>query len=134
MFMVWEGGKADVAAAAAHAGLSTHAVRCALLKPHVIRFYDEQRQVLLTGERARNIHRLKELRDQDENRTAAVQAVDRLEEAAENRRSKGGNAVNRSPGIVIVIAGRDPQMKVDGSVIEMNASGSAEDDNGPDDA
>jgi len=76
--MVWEGSCRPEAANAA--GLKDHSVREALRKPHVKAFYRAQLEVLRTSERARNIHALARIRDQDQNKMAVVAAVKALEE------------------------------------------------------
>lgn len=106
------------AEAAAKAGIAEHTLYQALRKPSVLAFWNECLQVLRTGERARNIHRLTEIREQDENRTAAVQAIKVLEEATESR-SNSGSARAVTPGVVINITTRE-QTAVDATVIEIN--------------
>jgi hypothetical protein len=75
--MVWNGSPRDQAAL--EAGMSNHGLRDALKKPHVKTYYTEQLEVLRTSERARNIHRLAEIRDAANN-MPAVQAIKALEE------------------------------------------------------
>src|SRR4051812_8485787 len=70
--MVWRGLACD--AAAKEAGLSTRALRSALEKPHCLAFLRSQRKTLLAAEGPRTIVTLCELRDQNENRNAAVAA------------------------------------------------------------
>src|SRR6185437_11537377 len=67
--MVWFGDKRAVAAETA--GLSDHGLRSALRKPHVLGYLRSELTLLREGERPRNVHRLAELRDQDDNRNAA---------------------------------------------------------------
>ena len=54
---------------------------------------------LRAGERAQNLHRLADLRDQDDNRAAAVKAIQVLEEL--DALSIARPAGQTSPGIVI---------------------------------
>jgi hypothetical protein len=97
--MVWFGDKrADAATAAC---MSDHGLRSALRKPHVLAFYRRELGALREGERARNVHRLVELREQDENRNAAVKAIQVLEMTDPEIMRRGGDGT--SPGIVIRI-------------------------------
>ena len=80
--MVWEGSCRPEAAKAA--GLKDHSLREALRKPHVKAFYRAQLEVLRTSERARNIHALARIRDQDQNKMAAVAAVKALEQIGDD--------------------------------------------------
>lgn len=75
--MVWEGKLFNEAAATA--GFNVHAMRKALERPHVRQYLREQKQVFRDSASAKNYHRAVEIRDQDENRTAAVQAIKLLE-------------------------------------------------------
>ena len=74
----------DYQRAAAKAGLTTHALRLALAKPHVARYLKEQVQVLRTAQGPRNIHRLCEIRDAANN-MPAVNAIKALEQLPEER-------------------------------------------------
>jgi hypothetical protein len=60
-------------------GITDNALYQALRKPAVLAYWNEALQVLRTGERPRNLHRLVEIRDQNANLTAAVQAIKLLE-------------------------------------------------------
>jgi alcohol dehydrogenase class IV len=83
--MVWFGdARADAATAA---GLTDHGLRTALRKPHVLAYLRSELALLREGERPRSIHRLIELREQDENRNAAVKAIQVLEELTEGPRA-----------------------------------------------
>jgi hypothetical protein len=99
MRMVQLGEKRDDAARAV--GLATHTVYVALTKPHVKAFYFAQLEVLRTSERARNIHRLAEIRDAANN-MPAVQAIKALEEIDDVATGRSA-AVQRGPGLQIVI-------------------------------
>jgi hypothetical protein len=98
--------KTDYAAAAKHANLTAHAVRSALEKPHVKAYYMAQVDVLRTSERARNIHRLVEIRDAADNMPAviAIKEINRVDET-----QSGVAAQHRAPGVVIVIQNGAPQ-------------------------
>lgn len=115
---VFEGLKR--AEAAKKAGITDNALYQALRKPAPLAYWNECLQVLRTGERARNIIRLTEIRDQDENRTAAVRAVQVLEEAAASKQQQAGSKVV-TPGIQIVInANSAERMMPDQTLIEIN--------------
>jgi|SRR5215468_3346948 len=75
--MVWNGTKWDEAARKAN--LTTRSMRMSMQKPHVLRYIRAQRGVVLAQSSAKTFHRLAELRDQDENRNAAVAAARALE-------------------------------------------------------
>lgn len=96
-----EGGKALTwQEAAAEVGMSTRNMRLALERPHVRTYLAEQKQVFRASASAQNISRLVAIRDQDENKMAALQAVKLLEEGTD----PGGNdAPVRTPGISIQI-------------------------------
>lgn len=123
-FMVWEGSKADLQSAAAHAEMTTHSLRCALERPHVKAYYNQQIEVLRTSERARNIHRAVKIRDAAENMPAmhAIRYLDQIpDENASSRKAL-------TPGFVVQIVNvvpgaRDPQSRGDqAQVIDATAS------------
>ncbi len=97
--MVWEGLKRKDAAS--KSAMTDHGLRSALRKPHVLAFYRRELAALREGERARNVHRLVELREQDENRNAAVKAIQVLEMTDPEIMRRAGEST--SPGIVIRI-------------------------------
>jgi hypothetical protein len=97
MLMVNEGLRYNEAAA--QVGLTTEAMRLALQKPHVLAVYRAQCQVLRDAQRARNIHRLAQIRDADDN-MPAVNAIKALEQLADDPQSKPTHA---SPGVTIRI-------------------------------
>jgi hypothetical protein len=108
--MVWKGSRRDVAAE--EAGLSIHGLREALRRPHVKAYYNEQCEVLRTSGRARRIHRLEELSEQDDNKAAAVNAtlaLDRIEDqqvAASRQQVPGfilviGSTADVKPGVLM---------------------------------
>jgi hypothetical protein len=99
-YLVFNGSKTDLVAAAQHAGIAAQSIRSALMKPHVKAYYQQQIEVLRSGERARNVHRLIEIRDAADN-MPAVQAIKALEGLEDQQLSRGsGPAV---PGLVVVI-------------------------------
>jgi hypothetical protein len=112
-------------AAAVKANLTVRAMRLALKRPVVLTYLRKERHVLLARMSPENLHRLGKLRDQDDNKAAAVQAARTLEGLASEvyggAGSGGGGAragylidLSDEPraGVVIVIqppAPRDPQ-------------------------
>jgi hypothetical protein len=89
--------------AADKAGLKRRTLRLALEKRHVSDYIKAEREVLLTAICAQNPKRLAEIRDQDDNRAAAVRAVSELEAMRSSiipGRTLGQPTV---PGLVIVI-------------------------------
>lgn len=99
--MVWDGlPRRD---AAAKAGISEHGLYKALRSPPVKAAYLHELDVLRTSERARNIHRLTEIRDAANN-MPAVQAIRALELIEEEQRARG-NAQQQAPGLVVIVQG-----------------------------
>jgi hypothetical protein len=98
--MVWEGSCRPHAAKSA--GLQDHSLREALRKPHVKAFYRAELEVLRTSERARNIHALARIRDQDENKMAVVAAVKAMEQM-EPDGPAGSTGQPAVPGFVFLI-------------------------------
>lgn len=95
--MVEHGYKFDFAAS--EVGLNTRSMRLALEKPHVIAYYRKQCQVLRNAQHARNIHRLAEIRDADNN-MPAVNAIKALEQLAD---APGDRPNSTTPGVTIRI-------------------------------
>ena len=87
--------------AAETVGMTTHAIREAFGKPHVLAFVRKRKQQLRESVSARNITRLAEIRDAADN-MPAVQAIKLLEEMGDEHamRSQG---VSASPGVTIRI-------------------------------
>ena len=98
--MVDEGKPIHLAAQAA--GVSTHIVREAFAKPHVLEYVRKRRQMLLASVNARNIQRLAEIRDAADN-MPAVNSVLALERMAGDATSTPGGLLSHSPGVTIVI-------------------------------
>jgi hypothetical protein len=90
------------AQACERAGFTERALYLALEKPEVATYFNRGLQVLRAGERAQNLHRLADLRDQDDNRAAAVKAIQVLEmlDAEAVARPAG---VPTTPGVTIRI-------------------------------
>lgn len=104
--------------AARAANMNVRAMRRSLEKNHIRQHLRAQRQVFLAAAGAKNISRLVELRDQNENRGAAVKAVAVLEQMGEQRQGDTASRVI-TPGIVIVI-NREREVAVDDTLIEIN--------------
>jgi hypothetical protein len=98
--MVWSGARRADAAEAA--GMTDHFLRAALKKPHVIAFYRQELGVLRESGRAKTFHRLEALRDQDDNKAAAVKACQVLEQIADDP-VKASISRSIAPGFVIQI-------------------------------
>ena len=75
--MTWNGTAWEEAARKAN--LTVRAMRLALKRPQVLKYLRAERGVLLASASGQNLHALQKLRDQDENRAAAVQAARALE-------------------------------------------------------
>ena len=86
--------------AAAECGIATRHMRLALSKPHIIAYYKAQCQVLRVSHSARNIHRLAEIRDADNN-MPAVNAIKALEQLGDEQTNN--KQTNATPGVTIRI-------------------------------
>jgi hypothetical protein len=98
--MVWGGLTRDLAAK--EAGLKPHSVYVAFRKSHVKAHYLSELGALRDSERSKTFHRLCELRDQDDNRAAAVSAAKALEQLSEDQ-TAGQRANVQLPGLIIEI-------------------------------
>jgi hypothetical protein len=109
--LVWFGDKRADAATAA--GMTDHGLRSALRKPHVLGYLRNELALLREGERPRSIHRLAELRDQDDNRAAAVKAIQVLEQLTDGPRAAVNLSVHMpAAGWVIDISADDRPMRI----------------------
>lgn len=97
--MVWEGLPRDLAAV--KAGLAPHSLYCALRKRHVLNAYNSECETLRSSGRARRIHRLEELSEQNSNLQAAVNANRALENMGDDPAATAVPA--QRPGMLIVI-------------------------------
>lgn len=98
--MVWIG--LNRAEAAAKAGLTDHSLYVAMTKPHVKAFYLAQCEMLRLSGKARRIHRLNDMVEQNDNKAAVINAAVALENmGSDNPLSANGN--QRAPGVVIQI-------------------------------
>lgn len=102
------------------AGITERALYLALEKMEVARYWNQCLHVLRTGERARNLHRLCELREQDDNRNASVRAVQVLEQLDAVEQSRPG--VFSAPGFIVVITPPAAQTGDAAPVIEHDAA------------
>ena len=98
--------------AGAKEGLSARAMRKAFGRGHVLAYVRQRRQEFRASLCAANEHRLAALRDQDENRAAAVQAVRVLERISETDDVRP--VTPSAPGLVIVIQASDQRDHVVG--------------------
>src|SRR5215469_10685006 len=87
--------------------MSIHGLRAALRKPHVKAWYLAELGVLRESERPKTFHRLCDLRDQDENKNAAVAAAKALEQISDE--PLRSNATVTSPGVTIRIVHETPR-------------------------
>lgn len=96
--------------AAVKAGLTVRAMRLALNRPHVVSYLKAKREVFRVHASTANIHRLVQMRDQDENKMAAVTAIKALEQIGESEQV--GRSASALPGlqIVIVQGGNDARL------------------------
>jgi hypothetical protein len=101
--------KSDLAAAAAHAGLSTYRLRNELKKPHVRTWIWHERRLLLDALCAQNPAALKAIRDTSENSMAQVSAVKTIEAMHQMavEETRGGPHTQTAPGLVVIIEHRD---------------------------
>jgi hypothetical protein len=97
--MVWQGMKREDAAQ--HAGMKDNSLYVALRRPDVKQFYLSELDVLRTSERARNIHRAVEIREQTTNQMASIQAIKLLEQISDDAPASRGSV--SLPGLVIVV-------------------------------
>jgi hypothetical protein len=113
--MVWQGARR--AEAAKISGMTDHSLRAALRKPHVKAWYLAELGVLRESERPKTFHRLTELRDQDENKNAAVAAAKALEQISDEQMMRP-NAAAATPGVVLRLI-TITQSPVDTKVIDV---------------
>jgi hypothetical protein len=113
--MVWEGLKR--ADAAAKGQLTDHSLYVALTRPHVKQYYMQQCEVLRLSGRARRIHRLETISEQDDNKQAAVNAIRALDQIPDADQVAG--AARATPGVTIII-GQTPSHTPDMRTIDAN--------------
>lgn len=120
--------------AAVKAGMHVRSMRLALKRPHVIAYLKQARQVFLASVGAGNIRRLAQLRDQDDNRNAAVAAARTIEGIiTDNGGSANGIGIGRAgyvidlqePGLQIVVV---EKAKPEPPMIDVTPNQSSDDD------
>ncbi|MFG1284863.1 hypothetical protein [Xanthobacter autotrophicus] len=97
--MVWRGLK--LTDAAFEAGMTERNARMCAQDPKFRAALNREMAAFKASLRPRNVHRLAELRDQDEAKGAAVQAIRLLEDLAEQADAERPSNVR--PGIVVII-------------------------------
>jgi hypothetical protein len=98
--MIWEGKQRKAAAEAS--GLADESLRQALLKPLVLRFYNEQLDVLRSSARPRALQRIIELSDKSGSEKVGLDAAKYLDsEGKSDQRTQVNVQVNVSPGYMI---------------------------------
>ena len=113
--MVFDGVTYD--AAALQVGLTVRNMRMALERPHVLKYLRAQKAAMREAACAANVLRLVALRDQDENRNAAVKAIQVLEYVPEETLRTAGIA--QTPGVTIQIISAPPQRERGGVVVDV---------------
>lgn len=103
--MMWNGTDWD--AAAVKAGLRVRSMRLALKRPQVLAYMRRERGVLLASMSPKNLQRLGALRDQDDNKAAAVQAARVLENLTSEVLPGGGGHGRPNAGYLIDLS--EPQ-------------------------
>jgi hypothetical protein len=98
--MVWQGLKRDQAAQLA--GMKDNSLYVAFRRPEVKAFYLAQCEMLRLSGKARRIHRLNEMVEQDDNKAAVVNAAMALERMGDDNPASSLNN-SRSPGVVVII-------------------------------
>jgi hypothetical protein len=106
--MVWEA--ASRREAAEKAGMTDHSLRQALRRPHVMAYYRTECEVLRLSGRAKRLHRLEALAEQDGNRNAAVAAIKAAEQIGDGQ-AASSTLIGRVAGVVIVVTDRWADMR-----------------------
>jgi len=96
----------DIAPAAERAGMTGHAVRCALAKPHVIAWMKQEREVFRAYVSAQNIHRAKEMRDTSGNAMAQLGAMKLIEQIGDEQMRSPASQQRAGMVVVVVNAGQ----------------------------
>lgn len=97
--MVWLG--LNRKQAAEHAGMTDNGLYIALRKPNVKALYASECEVLRLSGRARRIHRLEEMVEQDDNKAAVVNAALALERLGETEETSARRGAAAMPGFTI---------------------------------
>ena len=107
--MVWEG--LPRSEAAVKAGISEHGLYKAMRKPPVKAYYLSECEMLRTSGRARRIHRLNDMVEQNDNKAAVINAALALESMGNDQASVSAQQ-KQSPGVVIQIINAPAQPTV----------------------
>lgn len=99
--MVWTGINRNDAAQGA--GLTDHSLYVALRRPHVKAYYLAECEVLRLSGRARRIHRLEAMVEQDENKQAVINAARALDNLSDEQVNSAARV--QSPGFIIQVIG-----------------------------
>jgi hypothetical protein len=103
--------KDDLQEAAIHAGMSTFRLRESLKKPHVRRFFQQEKQALLDIYSAQNPNRLRDIADKSPNQMARIQAIRTMEQLGDDDDQQQRRREPITPGLVVVInAGPDQRV------------------------
>lgn len=120
--MVWQG--LPRREAAEQAGLKEHSLYKALRRSPVLALYRSECQVLRESERARNIHRAREIRDAADN-MPAVHAMKYID-GDYGEQQQRSNGLSASAGVTIrivnVMPGAAPIKQIDGDILNQNAT------------
>jgi hypothetical protein len=93
--MTWNGTPWEEAALKAN--LTVRAMRLALKRPAVLKYLRAERGVLLASASGQNLHALAKLRDQEDNKAAAVQAARALEGLANEQFGPAQRGIGGGP-------------------------------------
>lgn len=99
--LVFEGHHRNDAAKAV--GLSPKGLYNQFRRHHVLAYHRATLGALRESARSRNFHRLEQLRDQDDNRAAAVKAIQVLEQISDEADQRQPRGPITQPGLTIVI-------------------------------
>lgn len=104
--------------AARQANISTRSLRLSLKRPHVLAYLKQARDVFIAHISSQNPRRLAQLRDQDANMAAAVQAARVIETLSETSNPGGASERNR-PGVIVQIISAPPAPQSPGVMIDV---------------
>ena len=113
-----DGNRYDWKTACDKAGYSRVSMRKALERAHVLAYLNQQKQVFRKHAAAGNIARAIELREQDDNKTAAIQAIRYLDGLGEQDHQREGSTAI-VPGVVVQVNVSQGARVVDETVISV---------------
>lgn len=113
--MIWEGLTRDQAAEAA--GLTRHALYCALRKAHVLMHFRGELGTLRESTRAKNFHRLDGIAETSGNDMARVAAIKTMEAISDEQQAQ--RASSASPGVTIRIVNQVAALTPPSSVVDV---------------